>query len=338
MRTRLIRALGHVLRAPRAKWSGGVLAVAVLLMGAATPALAQSVMRGKVVDAKGQPVEGATVLFEAQGVNRRVEVTTDRNGDFLQVGLSSGEYKVTASKEGVGSQTMPARVTQGQNQPLSFTLAPAAAASTGISTADKEAAARLAALAAQGVDAMKAGQNDAAIAAFTEVVATVPTCIDCYYNLGVAYTNKKEYDQAEAAYKKVIELKPDSADAYTGLANIYNAQKKFDLAAEASASAAKYSAAAGGLAGGSAETIYNQGVILFNAQKYPEAKEQFEAAVKADPNMPMAHYQLGMTALNLGDFATAVSALESYLKLDPDGPKAAEVKASLPALQAMVKK
>jgi len=41
---------------------------------------------------------------------------------------------------------------------------------------------------------------------------------------------------------------------------------------------------------------------------------------------------------NLGDFALAVSSLEQYLALDPNGPKAAEVKASLPALQKMVKK
>lgn len=312
------------------------LALAVLLSAAAAPALAQSVMRGKVVDAQGKPVPDAVILFEAEGVNRKTQTKTDRNGEFLQVGLSSGEYKITASKEGVGSQTLPGRVSQGQNPPLTFTLAPAAAGG-GISAADKEAAAKIQALASQGLDAMKAGRNDEAITAFTELTTQAPTCADCYYNLGVAYTNKKEYEQAEAAYKKVVELKPDSADAWTGLANIYNAQKKFDLAAEASANAAKYSGAAAG-GGGSAEALYNQGVILFNAQKFPEAKTQFEEAVKADPNMAMAHYQLGMTALNLGDFNQAVASLESYLKLDPNGPKSAEVKASLPALQGMVKK
>ena len=323
MRTLLLRSL---------------LALAVLVTGAAAPALAQSVMRGKVVDAAGKPVPDAVVLFEAQGVNRRTQTKTDRNGDFLQVGLASGEYKVTASKEGVGSFTLTARVSQGQNQPLNFTLAPAAAAGTGISAADKEAAALLQKMAAGAMDHMKAGRNDEAITAFSEIVAKVPTCADCYYNLGVAYTNKKDFANAETAYKKVVELKPDNADAWTGLANIYNAQKKFDLAAEASANAAKYSGGAAGGGGGSAEALYNQGVILFNAQKFQEAKAQFEAAVKADPNMAMAQYQLGMTALNLGDFNLAVSSLESYLKLDPNGPKAAEVKASLPALQSMVKK
>lgn len=325
MRTNLFRAM---------------LALAVLLTSAATPALAQSVVRGKVVDAKGQPVVDAVVLFEAQGVNRRIEVKTDNKGEFLQVGLTSGEYKVTASKEGVGNMSLPTRVTQGQNQPLNFTLVTAAPAGSGLgATADKKEAVALQAMAAQAIDAMKAGRNDEAIAGFNDVVAKVPTCADCYYNLGVAHTNKKEYAEAEAAYKKVVELKPDSADAYTGLANIYNAQKKFELAAEASANASKYSGGVAGAAGGgSAESIYNQGVILFNSQKFAEAKGQFEAATKADPNMAMAHYQLGMTALNLGDFPLAVSSLEAYLTLDPNGPKAAEVKASLPALQSMVKK
>ena len=319
--------------------SRAVLALAVLLAVSAAPALAQSVVRGKVLDAQGKPVPDAVILFEAQGVNRKTQTKTDRNGDYLQVGLASGEYKITASKEGIGSQTLPGRVSQGQNPPLNFTLTPAAPAGTGLgASADKEAAMKLQAMAAQALDHMKAGRNDEAIAGFSDLVLKVPTCADCYYNLGVAYTNKKDYAQAETAYKKVVELKPDSADAYTGLANIYNAQKKFDLAAEASANAAKYSGGAAGAAGGSAEAIYNQGVILFNAQKFPEARTQFEAAVKTDPNMAMAHYQLGMTALNLGDFNLAVSSLESYLKLDPNGPKAAEVKASLPALQSMVKK
>ena len=36
-----------------------------------------------------------------------------------------------------------------------------------------------------------------------------------------------------------------------------------------------------------------------------------------------------MTALNLGQIQDAVNALEAYLKVAPNGPKAAEVKASL---------
>jgi tetratricopeptide (TPR) repeat protein len=310
----------------------GVLALTVLLTLVATPALAQSVMRGKVVDAQGKPVEGAAVLFEAEGVNRKAQTKTDKNGEFLQVGLASGQYKITVSKDDVGSQTLPGRVSQGQNPPMSFTLSKA----SGVPAADKEAAAAIQASAGAALEAMKAGRHDEAIAKFNEVVAKLPQCADCYYNLGVAYTNKQQYAEAETAFKKVIEINPTSGDAYTGLTNIYNAQKKFDLAADASAKASQYSTG-GGVAGG-AEATYNQGVILFNAGKFAEAKTQFDAAVKADPTMAMAYYQAGMTALNLGQIPDAVTALEGYLKVDPNGPKAAEVKSALPALQGMLKK
>jgi tetratricopeptide (TPR) repeat protein len=310
----------------------GVVAVAVLCAVSVTPALAQSVVRGKVIDAEGKPVPDAQILFEATDANRRTSTKSDKNGDFLQVGLASGAYKVTASKDKVGAQTLNLTVRQGPNQPMNFTLT----ATSGVSAADKEAAAAIQASAGAAVEAMKAGRHDEAIAKFQEVIAKVPTCQDCYYNIGVSQMAKQQYTEAEASFKKVIELKPDSSEAYTALANLYNSQKKFDLAAEASANAAKYAGGAAG--GGSAETSYNQGVILFNAGKFADAKTQFEAATKADPNHAMAQYQLGMTALNLGQIPEAVAALEAYMKVDPNGPKAAEVKAALPALQQMLKK
>jgi tetratricopeptide (TPR) repeat protein len=311
----------------------GAMALAVLLTVSAVPALAQSVVRGKVVDAQGKAVADATVLFEAADANRKTQTKTDKNGDFLQVGLSSGAYKVTASKEGVGSQTLNSNVRQGPNNPLSFTLT----ASSSLSNADKEAAVALQTAAAAAMEAMKAGRHDEAIAKFNEVIAKMPTCADCYYNIGTAYVAKQDLPQAEAAFKKMVELKPDSAEGYTGLAGVYNAQKKFDLAAEASSKAQQLSGGAAG-GGGGAEASYNQGVILFNSGKFAEAKTQFEAATKTDPNMGMAYYQLGMTALNLGQIPEAVAALEAYLKVEPNGPRAAEVKAALPALQAMLKK
>jgi tetratricopeptide (TPR) repeat protein len=310
----------------------GVVAVAVLCAVTVAPALAQSVVRGKVIDAQGKPVPDATILFEATDANRKTTTKTDKNGDFLQVGLASGGYSVTASKDKVGTQTLKLTVRQGPNQPMNFTLSP----SSGVSAADKEEAAALQASAGAALDAMKAGRHDEAIAKFQEVIAKIPTCQDCYYNIGVSQMAKQQYAEAEASFKKVLELKPDNADAYTALANLYNSQKKFDLAAEASANATKLTGAAGG--GGNAEALYNQGVILFNAGKFAEARVPFEAATKADPNHAMAQYQLGMTSLNLGQIPEAVAALEAYLKVDPNGPKAAEVKAALPALQQMLKK
>jgi tetratricopeptide (TPR) repeat protein len=328
MRTKLIRS---------------VVTATLFVVCAAVPAFAQSLVRGRVVDSAGKPVPDATITFDAQNVSMTRQAKTDGKGEFLIIGLNSGPYKMTATKEGVGSDIVNAPVTQGQNQPLTFTLRPAAPAgarvdASGSGDENKKAAAALQALAKQGADHLAAGRNDEAIAAYTQIVAQAPTCADCYFNLGVAHMNKKQYAEAEAAFKKVTEIKPDNAQAYTQLASLYNAQRKFDLAADASANAAKYSTATTPGVGGNAEALYNQGVVMFNGGKFADAKTAFEGATKADPKMAMAHYQLGMTALNLGDFGLAVSSLQTYLQLDPDGPKAAEVKASLPALEKMVKK
>ena len=90
------------------------LAPATVMLGVAlwaSPALAQTgQVKGKVVDAKNQPVEGAQVVIEmTEGMVRKHEVKTNRRGEFIQIGLTPGQYKITASKDGM-SQSFPQRI------------------------------------------------------------------------------------------------------------------------------------------------------------------------------------------------------------------------------------
>ena len=172
----------------------------------------------------------------------------------------------------------------------------------------------------EGVELSNQNKNEEAIAKFQEVIVTVPKCAECYANIGTIQARMKDYEKAEASFKQAIEVKPDFVEGYNGLATVYNMEKKFDLAAEASKKAAELGGAAGGAAGGgSASTVFNQGVILWNAGKIPEAKAQFEQAVKLDPNMAEAHYWLGMAIVNEGKTADAKEHFEAYLKLAPTG-------------------
>jgi tetratricopeptide (TPR) repeat protein len=168
---------------------------------------------------------------------------------------------------------------------------------------------------------------DEAIAKFNEVVAQVPKCGECLTNIASLQMAKKDYEAAEGTYKKALELNPSSVEAYNGLANLYNAQKKFDQAAEASAQAAKLGAAAPG--GASASTVFNQGVIAWNASRIDDAKKAFEEAVKLDPKLAEAHYWLGMANLNQGKMPEAAASFEEYLKLDASGKYAEQAKGIL---------
>jgi tetratricopeptide (TPR) repeat protein len=308
----------------------GVLAL-VLALAVCAPAVAQStgMVKGRVVDAEGKPVADARITVEFPAGGRKNETKTNGKGEYIQIGLVPGEYKVTATKDKIGTQMFQVRVRVGAPAELNFQLTP----TSGLTAEDTKKNAAIQATFNAGVEASKSGNHDAAIAKFTEAAGLMPNCADCYYNIGFAYAQKQQWAEAEAAYKKSIEFKPDSSEAYNGLATIYNSQKKFDQAAAASAKAAELSGGAAGAVGASAEALYNQGVILWNGGKYAEAKVQFESAIKADPKMADAHYQLGMANLNLGQLPAAIAAFEGYLAAAPNGPKAAEVKTFLTQLK-----
>lgn len=314
-----------------------LIALAVLVAVAmAWPVSAQStgMCKGKVVDKEGKPVEGAkvTIAFK-DGISRSYEVKTNKKGEFIQIGLPPGNYKVTAEKEKLGAQSFDARVRLGDAAEVNFALAPGAA---GVSMTKEEAAkaAAVKKLFEEGVAASRANDHDAAIAKFTEATTQLPGCFDCYYNIGFAYAQKKEYDKAEEAFKKALEMKPEYVEAYNGLATIYNAQKKFDQAQQASQKAAELAAAAGPAGGGGGvDALYNQGVIDWNAGKAEEAKAHFEEAIKIKPDHADSHYQLAMCFVNLGKLPEAATEFEAYLKLAPEGQDAAQAKALVAQLK-----
>jgi tetratricopeptide (TPR) repeat protein len=303
-----------------------------LAMASSAFAQAGGTIRGVVRDDKGQPIEGAQVTIRMPDTGRSFTVKTNRRGEYLQIGLATGAYEVFAEKEKLKSPTDKVSTRMGATANVDLVLGVAAAAA-GADMDAKRAA--LSKAFEEGVALSNSGNHDAAIAKFQEGLAVNPNCGDCYTNIGYSHMQKKEYDQAEAAYKKATEVAPNDASGWNGLANLYNAQRKFDLAAEASSKAAQMSGGAAGAAGGgNADALYNQGVILWNAGKIPEAKKQFEAAVAADANHAEAHFQLGMALVNEGNLAGAATEFETYLKLSPSGQNAATAK----SLLAQVKK
>jgi len=304
----------------------------------ASPANAQTgQVKGKVLDAKNQPVDGATVTIEqSDGAKNSRYTLKTKKGEYLQIGIAPGEYRVTAEKDGL-KQTFTTRIGLDTKE-VNFTLKPGGSGGDMSKEEAAKAAARVANLQAkfkEGAALSDEGKFDEAIAKFNEVLVDVPKCGECFVNIGQVYTQKKEYDKAEEAYKKAIDLAPNSPDPYNGLANIYNAQKKFKEAGEMSAEAGKRAAAVPG--GASAGALYNQGVIAWNANDFPKAQEAFAAAVAADANHAESHFMLGRVYLNLGKLADAAKEFETYVKIAPNGPNAKEAATNREMLKQYVK-
>lgn len=316
-----------------------ICAVALGLTAMAAPAFAQTgQLRGKVVDAQNKPVEGAKITIVQTDSNTKLEVKSKKGGEYLQIGLQPGNYKITAEKDGL-TQEFSVRIGLDMKE-LNFTLKPGGG---GGGPMTKEEAAKAAARVeglkaafAEGASLSNAGKHDEAIAKFNEVLTAVPKCTECYINIGSVYAQKKDYVQSEASFRKALEIDPNSAEAYNGLATIFNDQKKFTEAQAMSAEASKRASAAGGGVA-NPDTLYNQGVIAWNANDFAKAHEHFSAAVAANANHAESHFMLGRCNLNLGKLPEAAKEFETYVKIAPNGPNAKEAQSNFEMLKQYIK-
>ena len=314
-----------------------VVLAAALAVAAPSDGQSSGIVRGRVTDGQGGGVAGAKVTAVGQQAPRMtLETETNDDGTYRLMGLPANTYEVIAEMEGMGSAAAIFTLREGQVLDVTLDIAAAeAAAMATLSEADLAMVEQIEGLKDAfelGVNATNAGDYQEAINQFQIAVGIADFCADCYHNLGLTYVLLENYDQAETAFKQAIALKADYAASFTGLANIYNAQRRFDEAAEAGAEAARLS---GSALGGTTDPIvvYNQGVIFWNAQKFAEAKAQFQQTIQLDPNHADAHYFLAMTNLNQGNMADAATALEKYIELAPDGQYADQARGMLPQLQ-----
>ncbi len=274
-------------------------------------------LRGTVVDEQGQGVAGVKVVITFRGgVTRELETETQDDGDFVRVGLQSGNYDVSFLKEGHQSfEITGIRVRVGDPLDLGDILLP------GISE-EMQAAARMQELNAEikvefeaGIAAAQVEDYRGAIAAFDKVLAIHPESAEAYFNKGFAYTKLGEAAEAEAAYRKAIEFDATYAEPYIELSNIHaekqewaQAQEMLEKAVEIRPDDIRYQ--------------YNLGATAMNAADLVTAEVAFRKILELDPTFAVAHYQLGMVSVNKGANEEAIAEFEKYLELEPEGASA----------------
>lgn len=284
----------------------GLLA-SVALLGA--PAAAQTgTARGKVVDDKGQPVVDAAVLLEFQGgVTRKFDTKTNKKGEYTQVGVYPGVYRVTASKEGYQPAYVEYKIVLGEATYLpEIKLLPKAAAAAAAGGSREE----LGAAFKKAAELTTAGQLDAAEAAFKEILTKTPSIPEVHYNLGYLASLKKDWPGAEAAFLKAIELRPEYGEAYVALAKVYQDQGNAAKAMETMTRASQ-------AAGDDAKVHFNLAIFYLNAGKSAEADASFHKAAELDPSNPEPYFHLGTIDVGQNKVPEAIANLEKYLSMNP---------------------
>src|SRR5688572_5345399 len=159
--------------------AGGLLAALALLGPEASAQTGTA--RGKVLDDKGQPLPEAVVTLEFQGgVNRKYETKTNKKGEFTQVGIYPGQYRITANKEGFQPTYIEYRISLGDPTYLpDFKMMTRAAAQK---AAGGQAQEELTGAFKKATELAQAGQHDQAEAAFKEILAKTPDIPEAYFN------------------------------------------------------------------------------------------------------------------------------------------------------------
>ena len=166
------------------------------------------------------------------------------------------------------------------------------------------------------------------------------------YNLGMAYSEKRELYKAEELLFLAYEIKPDDEFALFGLGYLYGIQNRHQKSLEYFEKAANinpknaiiWSARAIDHIGmnqysNALECIdiaininpkldedlefhYLKGLALDKLKRYEEALDSFEEAVKLDPQKVDAHYKKGIAFGKLKRYEEALESFEKVVKLD----------------------
>jgi tetratricopeptide (TPR) repeat protein len=286
----------------------GGLCAAALLVGA--EAFAQTgTARGKVLDEKKQPVPETVITLEFQGgVTRKMETKTNKKGEFTQVGMYPGAYRITASKEGYAPGVIDVRISMGEPTYLpDIQIMTRAAAQAASGDKSRE---ELSATFKKATELTQAGQYDQAEAAYKEILVKNPSVPEVHYNLGYVYSQKKDWPSAEAAYLKAIEVRPSYGEAYTALSRVYRDSGQPAKATEILAKAAAENK-------GDPKVQFGVAVDLLNAGKSEEAVAAFQKVVEIDPAYPESYFHLGALSVGQNKVPEAVGYLEKYLSLNP---------------------
>jgi len=263
--------------------------------------------RGKVVDAEGRGLPDVTVTLESLAGGAGFELLTNKNGEYIQLGLSTGPYQITARKEGYEPRSVQARIGIGMATDIDKieldAARPAAPDRGSVEKAVHESFAR-------GVELAQAGQLDEAVAAFEEILESYPGIVEVHRNLGSLHARQKDWARAEASFLAALDLQPGNPDYLAALVQIYQESGQEEKAREWITRAARENPEDG-------TAQFNQGISLLKEGRNEEAEAAFERAAAADPPMSEAHYYLGTLLINQGKAAEAREHLEAYVASEP---------------------
>lgn len=179
------------------------------------------------------------------------------------------------------------------------------ACSTGPSSSDQARG-----LLSLGTQKLLAGDYDQAFELLNRSAQIDPDNAVTQNNLGLIYFMRKDYGQAQEAFQRALALKPDYSEARNNLARVYIALTRYDDAVTELDKVIK------DLNFPTVEKAYiNMGLALMKKGNVSSALVQFKKSIDANGKFCPAHNYYGQALFSLQKYDEALESFETALKL-----------------------
>jgi tetratricopeptide (TPR) repeat protein len=274
-------------------------------------------LEGKVLDAQGAPIVGASVKLARDQYGDGTTLKTDKKGRWAIAGIAAATWNADIEAEGYAPKkiSIPLPSESARLPPVEVRLDKAVAAGPPPEV--------LQAL-EKGEAAYKAGRFPEARAEFEKLLALRPDlATTIHQRIGFAYIQEKDYAKGLEHLQKVLDADPGNTVIRGIMAQAALEGGMLDRGMELLKGLDEATVK-------NPDVFFNIGVNLFNANKPAEAIVYFTKAVTLDPAYADGYFRRGLAYMGLpGKTAEAKADFRKLLELQPTGPQADLAKKAL---------
>jgi len=174
----------------------------------------------------------------------------------------------------------------------------------------------------QGHELYDKGRFGEAIQEFRKAIKISPNFADLHNNLGLAYQLNGEYELAIKSFKQAIKLNPRYVEAHLNLAITLNELGRYEDAVSFFSQATEAENIKDGMTAGIRNRISSAhaelGDTYCDIGYNTEGSEEYQKALKLNPQHHDIRLKLAKTYLNLEQYYMAIEELEALTKAHPD--------------------